>query len=162
MDLVKTYDAIDYDAESVLCLMGITYPQIPLWHSRWIIVVGQVHQVIDSQLQGVVIAQGQQARVIVRSICIFFLPTLLLSIFTFFCLPYSLVSLSYFNHAVPMHKCLGEHQCIHIIASCTEWDLFFRYVKNSCQFQKHSAVELTLTYLQILNSGHELVFQSYS
>ena len=39
----------------------------------------------------------------------FFVSTLLLSIFTLFCLPSSSVSLSYFYLGVPMRKYLGEH-----------------------------------------------------
>ena len=42
---------------------------------------------------------------------LYFVPTLLLSIFTLFCMPSS-VSLSSFILAVPMRKCLGKHQCM--------------------------------------------------
>ena len=43
---------------------------------------------------------------------LFFLLTLLLSIFIIFFLPTSSVSLSYFIHSVPMCKCSGKHSCM--------------------------------------------------
>ena len=42
----------------------------------------------------------------------FFVPTVLLSTFIPLLVPSSPVSLSYFNLAVPMRKCSGEHSCM--------------------------------------------------
>ena len=42
----------------------------------------------------------------------FFLPAVLLSIFTLLCFPSSSVSVSYFNLNVPMRKCSREHSCM--------------------------------------------------
>ena len=54
---------------------------------------------------------GLQARAIVRSSVCFFVPTILLAIFTLFCLPSS-VFMTYFNLAVPKRKCLGKYSCM--------------------------------------------------
>ena len=43
---------------------------------------------------------------------IFFVSAVLLSTFILLFLPYSSVSLSYLNLAVPMRKCLGKHSCM--------------------------------------------------
>lgn len=63
----------------------------------------------------VVVTPVEDVEAIVRPLGLYFVPALLSSVFTFFCLPSSSVSLSHFHLAVPMSQCLGLYSCMNSI-----------------------------------------------
>ena len=86
---------------------------------------------------------GRKARTIARPLRrLYVVPTLLLFIFTLFCLPSSSISLSYFIIAVPTHKCCGQHSCMssYIFSSHTEWNLLLSLCDNGKKFWERCAV----------------------